>query len=332
MTTYAWEKKESAGSWVPFEGTPTAQNPTEDFDDGTWSVRVTATEGASSNTKTRNAYVTVSAAPAYTGPLDLVPGAVVAYSSARALSAAMCGQNGYTLYAVDTTELAFAYNASTGEIDSAAISTWIAAHGAAASVKRLEDHSGNGLDLTSGGVVAYPQWYANVQNSKPGLGDGDENAGQIVSDGIAEVALANGAYTVFMVFKGNTSFQITDPDTSSYAGVSPTHNGAAGSLFAEVPTNYAGGTDDSTLANAVHVLDGAWQFGSRSMRINGAARTLISDDSGGALGSFTGYADFYIASADDRLIEVIMYPMLLSDGNRTTIRQNIATFFNITLS
>jgi PKD repeat protein len=56
---WSWEKNDGSG-WVPFAGTPTAQNPTESFAAGTWSVRVTATNAGGSDTKTRAAYVLTS--------------------------------------------------------------------------------------------------------------------------------------------------------------------------------------------------------------------------------------------------------------------------------
>ena len=55
--SYSWEKNDGSG-WVPFAGTPTATNPTESFDDGTWSVRLTATGAGGSNALTRSNYIT----------------------------------------------------------------------------------------------------------------------------------------------------------------------------------------------------------------------------------------------------------------------------------
>lgn len=60
-TSWLWEKNSGSG-WVNFSGTPTVQNPTESFTAGTWSVRLTATNAAGSDTKTRTNYITPSAA------------------------------------------------------------------------------------------------------------------------------------------------------------------------------------------------------------------------------------------------------------------------------
>lgn len=59
-TSWHWEKNVGAG-WIDFAGTPTAENPSEDLTVGTWSIRLTSTNAAGSNTKTRTNYVVVSA-------------------------------------------------------------------------------------------------------------------------------------------------------------------------------------------------------------------------------------------------------------------------------
>ena len=60
-TSWLWEKNDGSG-WVNFAGSPTAQNPTESFAAGTWSVRLTATNASGSDTKTRTNYITAVAA------------------------------------------------------------------------------------------------------------------------------------------------------------------------------------------------------------------------------------------------------------------------------
>ena len=57
-TSWLWEKNDGSG-WANFAGTPTAQNPSESFTAGTWSVRLTATNAGGSNTNTKNNYITV---------------------------------------------------------------------------------------------------------------------------------------------------------------------------------------------------------------------------------------------------------------------------------
>ena len=55
-TGWAWEKNDGGG-WAAFSGTPTAQNPTESFGDGTWSVRLAASNAGGSDSETKADYV-----------------------------------------------------------------------------------------------------------------------------------------------------------------------------------------------------------------------------------------------------------------------------------
>lgn len=83
-TSWLWEKNSGSG-WSNFAGTPTAQNPTESFAAGTWSVRLTATNAGGSNTKTRTDYVVSTAVPvaAFSGtPLSGTAPLSVAFTDA----------------------------------------------------------------------------------------------------------------------------------------------------------------------------------------------------------------------------------------------------------
>jgi PKD repeat protein len=60
-TSWAWEKNDGGG-WVNFAGSPTAQNPTENFAEGTWDVRLTSTNATGSDAEEKLDYVVVSAA------------------------------------------------------------------------------------------------------------------------------------------------------------------------------------------------------------------------------------------------------------------------------
>ena len=59
-TSWLWEKNDGSG-WVNFDGTPTDQNPSEIFDVGLWSVRLTASNAAGSDTDTKTDYITATA-------------------------------------------------------------------------------------------------------------------------------------------------------------------------------------------------------------------------------------------------------------------------------
>lgn len=60
-TSWLWEKNDGSG-WVNFEGTPTAQNPTEEFAEGTWDVRLTATNAGGSDDETKLDYIAATSA------------------------------------------------------------------------------------------------------------------------------------------------------------------------------------------------------------------------------------------------------------------------------
>lgn len=62
-TSWLWEKSSDGGSsWANFTSGPTTQNPTDSFTAGTWAVRLTATNAGGSDSETKLAYITVTAA------------------------------------------------------------------------------------------------------------------------------------------------------------------------------------------------------------------------------------------------------------------------------
>jgi hypothetical protein len=110
----------------------------------------------------------VAAKPAsatYTGPLDIVSGAVVAYGQ-RALSAAQRGSALYTIRR-DSDDTTHTYNsdATTGAAPAAAISSFIG--GGSGFVATWTDQSGNGSDVSQATAANQPQWASNVANSRP---------------------------------------------------------------------------------------------------------------------------------------------------------------------
>lgn len=59
-TTWLWRKKPANGGWTDFAGTPTAQNPVEDFAAGTWKVRLKATNAFGSDVETKSGFIVVT--------------------------------------------------------------------------------------------------------------------------------------------------------------------------------------------------------------------------------------------------------------------------------
>jgi PKD repeat protein len=62
--TRAWEKRLDGGSYVAFDGTPTARHPDELFDEaGVWDVKLTVSNSEGTVSEEKLAYLTVTAAP-----------------------------------------------------------------------------------------------------------------------------------------------------------------------------------------------------------------------------------------------------------------------------
>lgn len=58
-TSWLWEK-DSGGGFASFDGTPTAQNPSETFSAGTYAIRLTATNSSGSDSETKTSYITAT--------------------------------------------------------------------------------------------------------------------------------------------------------------------------------------------------------------------------------------------------------------------------------
>lgn len=274
----------------------------------------------------------------YEGPLDLVPGAVVAYSAARALSAAWIGQELFTLRrASDNATLAFAAEAN-GSLDIAAVIAWAAGD---AFGEEWNDQSGGGFDVyQTDDPGLQPQWIANAGNSLPAFSFVRASSQYMYTEPPCPV-FANGAVS-FIAVIGN----VTQGSTQGIFGT----NGDAGDyntvgfLNTNKPVldmldgaNEAGGRFAVTALSGIQILDGVWEFGSRSLRLNGTALTLdVSFDAGGAVASIPSLpndSNFSVGSSDNignwdgYIIELICYGTVLPDA----VRQNIATYYGITL-
>lgn len=260
--------------------------------------------------------------PAYTGPLDLVPGAVVAYGQ-RAMAAAWVS-NAITIRRdSDDATQSFATTTSNA-VDAAAISAFIGA--GAGTVVLWNDQSGGAVDFTP--EAEEPTWLNNIQNSKPGLAaDGGAKFNSTIP-----VTLPNGAYTVFIVSDVTMRCGV-DTGEDDYVEFSCSDNGV---LDAEITPNIAGGTSSESLSpGTIRIFEGAWEFGVRSYLVDGVPLTMSDDDDGGPLGSITGLAYLTLSGIDVTqrpCLELLIYPVMLSLSARNDIRENIAAYYGITLS
>lgn len=290
----------------------------------------------------------ISAAPAYTGPLDLVPGADwMAYSEARALASSMLGENGYTLRATDDAELAYAYDAVTGEIDGAAITAWKNFHGNRAYHKELYDHGGS-VTLSQATKAKQPEWLASQINSKPSISFNASATHNLFSAG--DVTWSTGAAYVLAVINltddgvsSNNMFGVVEGDYDKWLLFFLSSLGSnAGQFYDELNdgTNAAGGTVDSVASSVgtLVLIEAGWQFGEWFLTINGVNITQgASLDVGGVVGVIVGKLCFGCAVPDEGgglnglCPELLLKKSIPTAPQRSTLRTDIATYYGITL-
>jgi hypothetical protein len=299
----------------------------------------------------------VAATPAgggggYTGPLDLVSGAVVAYGQ-RAMSSAKRGSALYTIRrSSDSTTQSFSSDATTGDAPTSAISAFIG--GGNGFVTNWNDQSGNGHDVVQATAGNQPGWTAAGSNSKPAM-TFDFTASQFLATA-ANVDLSSGSWTVFVVTQPVDASRAGDP--GSFLGENTNHSGAYWDLelfFNNGPTqpninsdafdgtNEAGEVTDNltTLYGSYHVVETGWVFGNNDIKVDGV--TCGVQSSNDFTGPLSGGISFPLAIGSEdatlpaqffegEMAEILVYPSLLSDANRLALRQNIAAYYGITLS
>jgi hypothetical protein len=286
----------------------------------------------------------------FVGPLDLVPGACLAMSPARALSAAWIGQPVIRLRrASDDAELDFVAGAD-GSVSVAAVATWA---GGNSFCVTLYDQSGSGLDVTNATASQQPKWIANAQNSRPALQFVSAATQQLLPTDRMDLPI--GETSVFVVFNhigdGNSRFligaNVLENDEDPYWEVRLAwHIGeASGNYRVEqwaTPNNAGTFNDIATdVSSGLHLFESAWKFGSGVATLNGAPQTYTNAlDSGGLVAQIDqptciGTGDPELNSTnqvwDGYIAEEIVYPVVLSAPNRSTLRGNIATYYGITL-
>jgi hypothetical protein len=273
----------------------------------------------------------------YTGPLDLVPGAVVAYSS-RAMAAAWVG-NAIAVRKDGGSTVNFT-TATNNRVDVAAVVAHL--DGSSGFLPTWFDQSGNGKNGTQVTEANQLAWNTTGPNSSPSF----------VSSGIvgqylttAAINLAAGAYTFFWVGKrsganGPIFFNFGD-DYSAYVQATYSGGEPGGNIVLDAESDngndVAGcSTDPITGADSYHLIDCAWESGSQNVRKNGQTVAIFSDnDSGGAVAAMNESliigSDQGFSAAPGEFVELIIYNSLLSDADRLLVRQNIATYYGITL-
>lgn len=206
-----------------------------------------------------------SGGSAYLGPLDLVPSLLAAWSTARALSSAMRGDEIFTVQKIGggNPSQAFSADASSGLAPIASVLTFLG--GSSGVFTNLVDQTGGDCSLDGGDNP----WDANVINGLPGITDGVslQSGGEItVVTGATLVAVCT--TNVECLFSGGAVDFNPDPD--------------ADSAYFELNSggNVAGGTVDGTLPAGVHVYAMSWREGVRSFSIDGIEQAVTSRDTG----------------------------------------------------
>lgn len=294
-----------------------------------------------------------ASSPSYEGPLDIVPGAVVAYGQ-RALSAAKLGTALYTIRedAGDTTQ-SFNSDAVTGDAPVVAITAFL--DGANGFVTVWEDQGSSGSNGIQSTTDQQFEWSASLYGSISAFTL--EAVRSTFMATLESVALPGGAYTCFIVanpvgissyapFFGENYEAFTGGEEANSIAVAITDDGLTGSFSCDVSSN--GGSNEvggrsqgasSILGTGARIFEACWEFGSTNLKINGIDKTVTSSfdtapvgDISNRLGIATDDAVSPYGYWDGTYAELIIYSSILSDANRLAIRQNIATYYGITLS
>lgn len=273
----------------------------------------------------------------YTAPLDIVSGAVVAYSQ-RALGSAKLGSALYTIRegAGDTTQ-SFSADAVTGEAPVSDIQTFL--NSASGFITLWNDQGTTGANAAQATSSKQPEWTAGEVGGKPGNVFTHASLQYLAS---SLSATFNGSMTAFIVAQstapGNQLFGMNGSDNNGNGYVAikadsldyytDSNNFEIGGLFDLTPdTNYH--LRDFVLVNAgtEYKLDNAalpenTVFDSGIPASISAPVAIGASDTTGSITNFWGGG----------IVEVIFYDGVLTTQQRDLIRQNIATYYGITLS
>lgn len=292
----------------------------EDWVGQTLSVTVTGCNGAGCIVATAEGVVLTEGSE-YTGPLDLVPGAIVALGS-RALTSAWLGQNIFRLRRdSDDAEQNFAADATTGEAPAAAIAAFIGAGDGF--LVTMYDQSGNGYDFSEATAAAQPLYTANLSGGKPGF---TTHGGSLV-EGPTTIPFPNGACSfIALTNTDNTQFQGNTND-GGYCNVNIIDGGDRLFQLSDADgSNYAQGVYTPS-ATGLKVVDCGFQIGTRSYYINGVAQTVADGDSG-TLTGITLDSDTSVRTSGG-FAEMLLYNTLKSPADRQPGRENMMTFYGI---
>ena len=268
-------------------------------------------------------------APAYEGPLDVVPGAAVALSAARLLRSSYTGAAINVRRASDNAVQDIGFDGD-GELDRSALATFCA--GTDGFVVRLYDQSGNGNDLVQGTTANQPKVYDSVtgvdlDNAKPSI---SYDTTDILE---ASIAISHVPLSVFIVQSGPaTQADITfNLGTTSSAAEYTRLQSNAPSVQQLVVRSVADGIAAKAVADdfdqgLITIISRA--VDDRNIGVNGGTFENLTTSVTTVNSTF-----LKLGGQPTELIkqqEVIVYTSDQS-ANRAAIEANIATFYGITI-
>lgn len=249
--------------------------------------------------------------PEYVGPLDLVPGAVVAYSL-RAMTGGST-ENVVTIENGNTTDTQ-AFPLVDNAVDVAAVATFL--NGEDGLIRVLHDQGSAGADV-SNEDASQSLWVPSYLGGRPGV-----SAGNMTWTSVEDVTWPLVKATVFVVGKARVDIKTTGLEI-----LATFRESGGGVSFLE---------DDDYIAvmfgaidTGIHIFEAAWEQDSRLFLIDGVAQEVTTDNSGTVDAIPTNPMQLTVVNGS--VTEVIAYATILSSGDRTAIRQNIATYYGITL-
>lgn len=293
----------------------------------------------------------VEESPAYTGPLDLVPGAVVAFDQFAPSAAWLAGTNNFCILrrSSDEAELQFQYSAD-GSPPQDAMIAWRDAEGAATGFyKTWTDGSGNSKDATQAIGINQPVFQDSAFGDIPSPSFYPGNDESLLAT--PSVTFPDGAYTVIAVVTPASSGGISGIAFRSSAvtfmqiAVLDNYDPDAKIVF-QFSTNsglaeVGASTDVGELPvfrNTPQIISIKCANGSRTIKANGVAKASTTFDVG-SVGSISGALalggnDANIAVADLLAGYIPAYYQwngVKDDADVLAVTQMLATRYGITL-
>lgn len=290
--------------------------------------------------------VVLQEAPSYTGPLDLVPGAFVAYGN-RAMAGANIGSAVYTVRR-DSDDATQVFNSqSDGSVDVSTVTNFLG--GANGFIASWNDKGSSGANLVQATGAKQPSWIASANNNIPGLQF--LNAPSATVENLQATVNCPGASTFFCVYKRNSVGAINQNaeltsiydagfdnyiylDSGSWIG--PDRALSVDQLEIDPYAETTGISSTNALLVGSYILvEMSISSSNLDFKINGTAISVVPFKDGVLLGfadgtlNLGGYVD--TSGLNGIVQELIWYPTELSAEDRTLIRQNIATYYGITL-